>query len=187
MADIRQPGEQFIQSAAQYLASATAGSLFLIILLIAARRNVSEKAAIQPAAQATSNACSELSSADNNPPALLVVDDNPVNRMVAGEMLQQLGYQVDTADSGRLCIRYCREKPYNVIFMDCNMPGMDGFSTTEALRRLPKTRSTPIIALTANTLSEHKDKCLEAGMNDYIAKPFNRKKLQSTLARWVTP
>lgn len=116
---------------------------------------------------------------------LLVVEDNPINRMVAEGMLEQLGYRVELAQHGENCLKACESKDYDLILMDCNMPVMDGFTATRELRKQKNTQDIPIIALTANALNEHRQKCLEAGMNDHIAKPFNKQELQSTLSRWL--
>ena len=116
---------------------------------------------------------------------VLVVEDNPINRMVAEGMLEQLGYQVELAHNGENCLQICQDKQYDLILMDCNMPVMDGFTTTRQLRTRENTKDTPIIALTANALNEHRKQCLEAGMDDHIAKPFNKEQLQNAITRWL--
>lgn len=117
--------------------------------------------------------------------SVLVVEDNPINRMVAEGMLEQLGYKVELAHNGESCLAACQQKNYDLILMDCNMPIMDGFTTTQRLRVQIATRETPIIALTANAMNQHRKQCLDAGMNDHLAKPFNKEQLESTLTRWL--
>ncbi|WP_252179151.1 response regulator [Endozoicomonas sp. 4G] len=117
--------------------------------------------------------------------SVLVVEDNSINRMVAEGMLEQLGYKVELAHNGEQCLAACQHKRYDLILMDCNMPVMDGYTTTRRLRDQIETRETPIIALTANALNEHKKQCLDAGMNDHLAKPINKEQLESTLTRWL--
>ncbi|KEQ17397.1 hybrid sensor histidine kinase/response regulator [Endozoicomonas numazuensis] len=117
--------------------------------------------------------------------SVLVVEDNPINRMVAEGMLEQLGFNVELAHNGKSCLEACQHKNYDLILMDCNMPVMDGFTTTRRLRDQIETRETPIVALTANALNEHRKQCLEAGMNDHLAKPFNKEQLESTLSKWL--
>ena len=121
----------------------------------------------------------------NNQFQILVVEDNPINRMVAEGMLEQLGYNVQIAPSGGDCLTLCEQIKFDLILMDCNMPMMDGYTTTRRLRSQGKNKDIPIIALTANALSEHRQRCLDAGMNDHIAKPFNRQQIQNTLVSWL--
>ena len=116
---------------------------------------------------------------------ILVVEDNPINRMVAEGMLEQLGYRVSLAQNGKECLKLNRTHSYDLILMDCNMPVLDGFKTTRQLRSLPKTSKIPVIALTANALNEHRKRCMEAGMNDHISKPFDKQQLQSAIETWL--
>ncbi len=116
---------------------------------------------------------------------ILIVEDNPINRMVAAGMLEQLGYQSELAQNGQECLTACNNQSYDLILMDCNMPVMDGYSATRRLRSMTNTRDIPIIALTANALAEHKKSCLDAGMNDYLAKPFDKRDLMNIIERWL--
>ena len=117
---------------------------------------------------------------------ILVVEDSAINRMVAEEMLEQLGYDVDLVQNGEECLDACNSQDYDLVLMDCNMPVMDGFAATRALRKTETGRDLPIIALTANALNEHRQNCIEAGMNDHITKPFNKMELDRTLSKWLT-
>ena len=198
VADITQPYQQFIALTTKALLLTLVASVLLAAFLIFMSLFLFHKPVIshkKPSHRKTTanvyhrpetlNADSVSVVKSESASTLLVVDDNPVNRMVAAEMLQQLGFSVDRVESGYRCLEHCQQKNYDVIFMDCNMPGMDGFSTTQHLRKHPNTKHIPVVALTANALSEHKEKCLQAGMNDYIAKPFNKRKLQETLSKWL--
>jgi PAS domain S-box-containing protein len=115
---------------------------------------------------------------------VLVVDDYPMSRLVATAILEQLGYRVDTAGSGAEAIGAVRATHYDVILMDCTMPGMDGFETTAVIRHLEgPCRHTPIVALTASSTTGDREKCLAAGMDDYVSKPFDPAALSDALAR----
>jgi signal transduction histidine kinase/CheY-like chemotaxis protein/HPt (histidine-containing phosphotransfer) domain-containing protein len=120
---------------------------------------------------------------------ILLVEDNPVNQSVAAGMLEALGYRVDVADDGREGLRAASLSAYDLILMDCQMAVMDGFETTREIRRLEQSRPepahVPVIALTAAAFPRDRERCLEAGMDDYLAKPFELKELASVLARWL--
>jgi CheY-like chemotaxis protein len=117
---------------------------------------------------------------------ILVVDDNEINRLVAGELLNDFGYASDTACDGLEAIEKVKQKRYAAILMDCQMPGMDGLEATRHIRALPAPLSaTPIIALTAHALAGDRDRVLEAGMDDYTPKPVRARALEKLLERWV--
>jgi CheY-like chemotaxis protein len=116
---------------------------------------------------------------------ILVAEDNPVNQRVATLLLNKLGYSIDIVTNGREALAAVEAHDYQAILMDCQMPEMDGYEATQVLRLSPRGASIPIIALTANALQGDKAKCLAAGMNDYLAKPFNRDLLQRTLSKWI--
>ncbi|MGC4068126.1 MAG: response regulator [Polyangiaceae bacterium] len=111
---------------------------------------------------------------------VLVVDDNDVNRYVAQEMLEQLGYEVDTATNGAEALERIRQCDFQFVFMDCQMPVMDGYAATRALRKyeMGKARRTTVIALTAHALAGEREKVLAAGMDDYLSKPVSLSSLE---------
>lgn len=115
---------------------------------------------------------------------VLVAEDNPINQEVAVEMLKILGCQVELAQDGKEAVSKTAANQYDVILMDCQMPEMDGFEATKVIRARENGRRTPIIALTAHAIMGDRERCLEAGMDDYIAKPFNPKTVSKALARW---
>lgn len=115
----------------------------------------------------------------------LLVEDNPVNRTVIEAMLRSLGFEVSVATDGDQAIRSAESLIFTVILMDCRLPLIDGYEATRRIRQLPGCRDLPIIALTANALQGDREACLQAGMSDYLAKPFKRTDLQQILQRWV--
>jgi signal transduction histidine kinase/ActR/RegA family two-component response regulator len=114
---------------------------------------------------------------------ILVVDDEPVNREVAQIQLEFVELVADTAEDGARAITLAQETPYAAIFMDMQMPNVNGLEATIQIRRLPGHQKTPIIAMTANAFAEDKTQCLKAGMNDFLIKPFNPDELFATLLR----
>ncbi|WP_172807306.1 response regulator [Endozoicomonas ascidiicola] len=116
---------------------------------------------------------------------ILVVEDNAINRLVTEGMLEQLGHEVTLAHNGEDCISACISDTFDLILMDCNMPVMDGYTATQQLRERSETRDIPIVALTANALNEHQEQCKQAGMDDYLSKPFNKKALSKVISEWL--
>jgi len=118
---------------------------------------------------------------------VLVVEDNPINQQVANAMLKSLGVQVTLANNGQQALDLVQNFDYDLVLMDCQMPVMDGFQATAAIRRLPFGRGErlPIAAVTANALQGDERNCLEAGMNDFLPKPFKLAHLQALLSRWL--
>lgn len=122
---------------------------------------------------------------------LLLVEDNAINQEVALGLLNSLGYRVDVAENGLLALEALaknKHKPYQLVLMDCQMPVMDGFETTRIIRRGNigyDDDAIPIIAMTANAMKGDRERCLAAGMNDYITKPVDPDVLQSKLAQWL--
>jgi signal transduction histidine kinase/ActR/RegA family two-component response regulator len=118
--------------------------------------------------------------------SLLLVEDNPVNQRVAVGLIRKLGYEVEAVSSGTEAIEAVRANSYQAILMDCQMPEMDGFEVTARIRQMEGgISSTPIIALTANALPGDRERCLEAGMDDYIPKPLQMARLAEVLGRWT--
>ncbi|TNE46284.1 MAG: PAS domain S-box protein [Deltaproteobacteria bacterium] len=117
---------------------------------------------------------------------VLVVEDNKVNQKVARWLLQKLGYHVEVAENGKEAIVMVQMNEYHAILMDCQMPVMDGYQATREIRQLEGKRGkSVIIAMTAEALRGERERCLEAGMDDYLPKPVNLEKLQATLERWL--
>jgi two-component system sensor histidine kinase/response regulator len=117
---------------------------------------------------------------------VLVVEDQSLNREVAEGMLDALGLSCDTAANGREALEKLARDRFDAVLMDCEMPVMDGFSATRALReRSAAAPRLPVIALTADATPEGRASCLAAGMDDYLAKPFTREALHAMLARWL--
>ncbi|WP_373976418.1 response regulator [Chitinibacter sp. SCUT-21] len=115
---------------------------------------------------------------------ILLAEDNQVNQLVAVKMLEGLGCRVDTANHGEAAIARLQEDDYDLVFMDMQMPVMDGLSATAIIRRDERFAAIPIIALTANAMSEDRQACLEVGMNDFLSKPLNNRALEEMLNRW---
>ncbi|MEM7257225.1 MAG: response regulator, partial [Pseudomonadota bacterium] len=119
-------------------------------------------------------------------PRVLVVDDNEVNRRVACGYLRKLGFSCDIAEDGQQALEAVKENSYGLVFMDCQMPVMDGFDATSAIRRLAaEYNGVPIVALTANALAGDREKCLGAGMDDYITKPIVPAELEGILIKYL--
>lgn len=116
---------------------------------------------------------------------ILVVDDESVNLEVAKLMLEDIGLRVDTAQDGIEAIQRVSKIDYAAILMDMQMPNLDGLGATRQIRNLPDRRNTPILAMTANAFVEDRARCLEAGMNDFIVKPFIPEVLYATLLKWM--
>lgn len=121
---------------------------------------------------------------------VLLVEDNPVNREVSTGMLELLGYQVLIAEDGQQALTISAAETVDLILMDCQMPVMDGFTATAGIRNRERELQTPripIIALTANAMEGDRERCLAAGMDDYLSKPFSQQALADVLARWRVP
>jgi signal transduction histidine kinase/ActR/RegA family two-component response regulator len=115
---------------------------------------------------------------------VLVVDDNEVNRLVANEMLRKLGCEVVEAENGLIAVRFVTESEFALVLMDCQMPELDGYAATAAIRAAEAGRRLPIVAMTANAMEGDRERCLAAGMDDYITKPVSAAVLARVLAIW---
>ncbi len=112
----------------------------------------------------------------------LVAEDNEINCMIAVRTIQKLGFEVDTAENGRVAVEKVQSKHFDIVLMDCQMPEMDGYEATRRIRELGYDQeSLPVIALTANAMEGTRERCLEAGMNEYLSKPFDLEALGSLL------
>ncbi|WP_397453945.1 response regulator [Pseudomonas sp. NA-150] len=116
---------------------------------------------------------------------VLLVEDNPVNQTVIEAMLRSLGFQVNVVGDGAQAVSATQAEEFAAILMDCRLPVIDGYEATRQIRQLPGRAEVPIIALTANALQGDREACLQAGMNDYLAKPFKHADLQRVLQHWL--
>jgi CheY-like chemotaxis protein/HPt (histidine-containing phosphotransfer) domain-containing protein len=120
---------------------------------------------------------------------VLLVEDNPVNRQVAQRLLQLTGLTHDAAENGKLALDRLDTGRYDAVLMDCMMPVLDGYGATRSIRKLEqdglRRGRIPIIAMTANAMAGDREKCLAAGMDDYMSKPLNRALLEETLRKWL--
>jgi CheY-like chemotaxis protein len=116
---------------------------------------------------------------------VLVAEDNPFNQKVARLILERMGLRVDMAASGGEAVQMMTILSYDMVFMDCQMPEMDGYETTRTIRRLGGPAAcTPIVAMTAHALFGDRERCLAAGMDDYMSKPVRPDLIHAMLARW---
>lgn len=119
-------------------------------------------------------------------PRALLVEDTFINQKVAKLMLEKIGLAVDIAEDGEQALVLCQQQQYGIIFMDCQMPVLDGFETTEILRASDGwTRDVPIIALTANVVVEDKQRCFDVGMTDFLAKPVTQQRMSDMVKRYL--
>ena len=151
--------------------------------------------ALQPCAAESATAASTTSGNGSKKPAvdpkdarLLLVEDNEINQQVAIELLRAAGYRCEVRANGRQAVDAVTKDNYDVVLMDCQMPEMDGYEASTAIRQWEtanKRRPLPIIALTANALAGDRQKCLDAGMSDYLKKPLNRRELIATIEKYL--
>ena len=117
---------------------------------------------------------------------MLVVEDNPINQEVARYQLEKMGYRADIAKDGIDALAMLELSDYALVLMDCHMPQMDGFETTARIRsRSDDKAQIPIIAVTASGGAGERDKCLQAGMDDFLLKPFRKEELSEKIAKWL--
>jgi len=119
---------------------------------------------------------------------VLLVEDNPVNQAVSKAMLEYFGCRVDVAANGQEALKVLAGRPYDLILMDCQMPVMDGYEATRIIRRREAASQarTPIVALTAHAMEGDREACLEAGMDDYLSKPYKAEEINALLAKWLS-
>ncbi|NEX21351.1 response regulator [Thiorhodococcus mannitoliphagus] len=158
------------------------GSRFEIVLPWSGEAQASERFGAVPAGDAVSH----TAGASLERPSVLLVDDNESNLEMFSTYLAMQGCEVWTASDGVKAIELARDRHPEVILMDVQMPEMDGLETTRRLRRDPKLRRTPIIALTALAMPGDREQCLEAGMDDYLSKPLGLKELYGTIHTWIS-
>ena len=121
-------------------------------------------------------------------PRVLIAEDNPINQMLASALLRKLGYDHETVANGAEAVQAVSDRQFDMVLMDVHMPDVDGLDATLQIRQLAGPRSEiPIVALTANAMAEDRQRCLAAGMNDYISKPIEEAELQRVLQQWTGP
>jgi len=118
---------------------------------------------------------------------ILLVEDNDLNQEVAIDLLRDAGFIVDLAENGEIAVRMVATAAYDIVLMDIQMPVMDGLTATRAIRKLPGLAQLPIVAMTANAMEEDRRRCLDAGMNDHVAKPIEPENLWKALSTWIKP
>lgn len=120
---------------------------------------------------------------------ILVAEDNVVNQKVAQAMFKFLGCEVVIANNGEEALNACKDGDFDMVFMDCQMPVMDGYQACGAIREWEQSVNAPripIVALTANATEGDREKCLDAGMDDYLAKPFSGDQIQEKVEKWIS-
>jgi CheY-like chemotaxis protein len=121
----------------------------------------------------------------NATPRILMAEDNPINQRVGTLILQRAGFVIDVVSDGREAVQAHTAAPYDLILMDCQMPGMDGFEASRQIRLL-RSNQPVIIAVTANALAGERERCLRAGMDDYLSKPFQAEQLVAVVRKWTS-
>lgn len=116
---------------------------------------------------------------------VLLVEDNDINQLIALALLEDLGLMVEVADNGQVALERVQESAYDLVFMDMQMPVMDGITATREMRKLQRLEHLPIVAMTANAMERDRYLCLEAGMNDFLVKPIDQEQLLVILLRWI--
>ena len=118
------------------------------------------------------------------PPRILMAEDNPINQRVGKLILQREGFEVDLVADGNEALEAHRTNPYDLILMDCQMPSMDGLEASRQIRSLNQPQPI-IVAVTANALVGERERCLNAGMDDYLSKPFQAEQLVALVKKWI--
>jgi CheY-like chemotaxis protein len=138
----------------------------------------------QTTTEATAASASELRLAPLRGGRILLVEDNDINQQVARELLEDAGLVVDVADNGQIALEMLQKNAYGLVFMDMQMPVMDGVTATREIRKLTAFENLPIVAMTANAMEQDRRKCKDAGMNDFLVKPIDPQEMFAIVLRW---
>ena len=169
----------------EYAANPGGGSVFTCTVVL--DRGVESAAATSDDAMARELLAGQPNAGQPGKGRILVVEDNSVNQLVATGLLAALGYTTDTADDGLAAIEAAGDGGFDAILMDVQMPHMDGYTATRHIRAHETGRRQPIIAMTAAAIAGERERCLEAGMDDFLTKPVDATRLADTLKRWLAP
>ena len=153
----------------------------------AVRESVGDRRALEQQQPSDTPAPSEHAETADEParPHVLLAEDNRVNQKVAMRLIERLGCSVDVADDGQAAVDMVGHTHYDLVLMDIQMPRLDGYEATRAIRELLGTQAPPIIAMTANAMDGDRERCIEAGMDDYVSKPIDRVAFAAVLANWI--
>lgn len=157
-----------------------------VIQLPVVRRQLVKTLRICVGLTAAANESSSEAPDTSQPLDVLLVEDNQVNQMVASGMLRKLGHEVTIRENGQQALEYLQHESCDVVLMDCQMPVMDGFEATRQLRAMEGLEALPVIAVTANAMEGDREQCLNAGMDDYLTKPYSIHSMREVLERWGT-
>ncbi|VXD12987.1 putative Histidine kinase [Planktothrix serta PCC 8927] len=184
MMNQRDLAEQMLQQGvASYLIKPVRASRLFDALLTAMANQISSS--LQQQRQTAASKHQEIKTQPKPPLKILLAEDHPINQQVILNQLSLLGYEADLANNGQEALEILAQKNYDVIFMDCQMPLLDGYATTQQLRQQEnEDHHTIIIALTAHALPTDREKCLAAGMDDYLSKPVEPEELEAVLEKW---
>jgi CheY-like chemotaxis protein len=137
-----------------------------------------------PVSSSAQNGNSCAAAVSEAPLRILMAEDNAINQKVGKLILQRAGFNIDLVDDGSEALEAHRAKPYDLILMDCQMPVMDGFEACRQIRQTSHPQPV-IIAVTANALVGERERCLKAGMDDYLSKPFQAEQLVAVVKKWI--
>ena len=141
-----------------------------------------------PQALTTGTPLRSVGAAPGQEGRILIVDDNPVARDLAGKIVERLGHEVTSAPDGRTAVDLVTDEGFDLVLMDCQMPGMTGYEAAQEIRhREGDGHRTPIVAMTAHAMGDERERCLEVGMDDYLSKPFLPRQLAAMVSKWIDP
>lgn len=151
--------------------------------------NLDKGSEISAASTLIENKVKQKKLSEGKPVRILLAEDNAINQKVALKQLEKMGFRADAVSNGNEAINALKSIPYDLILMDCQMPELDGYETTRQIRRSlgASYQNIPIIAMTANAVQGDREKCLAAGMNDYVSKPIHTDILEKVIEKWIYP